>query len=75
MVGQIEMRVVDPDWTALPEGHVHDLLPVPGNKLQARLDMAQEILVTGRWSLEDHARAYVHVGTTSLKVKERSVKA
>ena len=47
MVGEVQVRVVDPDGPALPEGHEAQLLAEAGHEVQARLDVVAELEVGG----------------------------
>jgi hypothetical protein len=73
VVGEVEMRVVDPDGPTQGQRHEVDALPVAGNLRQLGPDTLDELLVRRRRPLEDRHRSHVHVADAVLEVQERRV--
>jgi hypothetical protein len=73
VVAGVEVRVVDPDRTPLPERRERELLAVAGNEGQAALELGDEVVVGRGGTVEDHAGADVHVGAALLEREERGI--
>ena len=70
VIGQVEVRVVDPDRPALVEGHERQPLPVAWNQMQPQADLVDQLGVRGRLALEHHAAGHVHVRGVPLEMQE-----
>ena len=70
VIGQVEVRVVDPDGTALVEGHERQPLPVARDQMQPQADLVDQLGVGGRLALEHHAAGHVHVRGIALEMQE-----
>ena len=70
VIGQVEVRVVDPDGTALVEGHERQPLSVAWNQMQPQADLVDELGVRGGFALEHHAAGHVHVRGVTLEMQE-----
>ena len=68
VVGGVEMWVVDPHRTSLPERHEGEALAIAGNEVQARLDRLDQLLVGRGRTLEDRASGDVHVRRIPLQM-------
>jgi hypothetical protein len=66
VVGESEMGVINPDWSALSERDFGDALAIFRNKVKPRFNMRPQCIPLRRWALEHHARCNVHVGTAAL---------
>jgi hypothetical protein len=75
VVARVEVRVVDPLRTALPERDVGELLAVARHDVQPVVDRAYEVLVRGRLAGEDEDRRDVHVRAARFEIQERGVQA
>ncbi len=70
MVIEIEVRVINPDWSALTEGNESQLLAKAGDQVKPRCDVVAELLVRGCRALEDDRRGDVHMGACPLHVQK-----
>ena len=69
----VEVGIVDPDRTALVEGHEGQSLPIAGNEVKPGDDLSDELVVVRRIPLEDHAPGHVHMGGVALQVQKGGV--
>lgn len=76
MIGQVELDVVNPDWSGNPSRRLTDPLPVPRRPRDPGADELQQTVVVEavRRRFENHDRPHVHRGGRFLKVQEGSVK-
>jgi hypothetical protein len=75
VVGEVELRVVDPAGATLGERDEAQLLAEPGHQVKPRRDVVAELVVAGRRTLEQRRRGDVHVRRPALQVQERGVEA
>jgi hypothetical protein len=75
MVGEVEVRVVDPHRAALAERHEREPLAVSRHQMKPPIQQLEQLVVGGRLTLEHGARRDVHVGAVALEVQERAVEA
>ncbi len=73
VVGEVEVRIVDPERPAGLDRREGELLPEAGDHVQAAAHVLEQVLVGRRRSLEDHDRADVHVRVGRLVRQERRV--
>ncbi len=73
VVVDVEAGVVHPERPAHLQWREGEPLAIPGDELQAGLELIHEVHARGRRPLEDHERAHVHVGRLLLLVQERCV--
>src|SRR5829696_4463474 len=73
VVGEIEFRIVDPEWPTGLDRRDGELLAEAGDEVQAALHVRQEVLVARRRALEDQDRAHVHMRARGLVREERRV--
>ena len=73
VVARVEVRVVDPDGTALAERDVRELLAIARHEVHPRLDRLDQLVVGGRVAVEDEDRRDVHVCAAALEVQESRV--
>src|ERR1700722_12417045 len=69
----VEVGIVDPDGTALVERHECEPLAIARHEVQAGHDLADELVVAGSLTVEQHAAGDVHVGSVALEVQKRAV--
>lgn len=70
VVGEIEVRVVDPDRPPLTEGHEPELLAEAGNAVQPGFDVVAKLEVGRGGPLEQRGRGDVHVRPIPLQMEE-----
>jgi hypothetical protein len=75
VVVEVEVRVVDPDGTALAEGDEAQLLAEARHQVQPRSDVFAEFFMGRRLALEDAGRGDVHMGARTLQVEEGGVQS
>ena len=75
VVGEVELRVVDPDGAPLVEGDEAQALAEARDEMQARGDVLAEVVVVRGRTLEDQGGGDVHVGRARLQMEKRGVKA
>jgi hypothetical protein len=73
VVVEVEVRVVDPDRTALAQRHERELLPVAGHEVEPALERLCHLGLLGRVALEQQDGRHVHVRAVVLQVEERSI--
>src|SRR5262245_5292379 len=73
VVVEVQVWVVDPNRATKPEGDETQLLPKARHQVKTRGDVVAELLVGGRWPLEQGRRGDVHVGGAVLEVEEGGV--
>ena len=73
VVGEVEVRVVDPHRPPELARHEPHLLAIPRQQRQLAGDQLDDLLVRRRRPLEDRARRDVHVGHAVLDVEEQPV--
>lgn len=71
----VELRIINPDGTALAERNEAKLLAKPGNQGQAHLNVPAKLPVSGGGAFEDQGRTHVHVRRTILNVEERRIES
>jgi hypothetical protein len=75
VVGEVQVRIVDPDRPALSKGHEAKLLTKAGHEVKSRLDVVPKLEVGRSRALEQRGRGHMHLGSIPLQVEERGVKA
>jgi hypothetical protein len=78
MTGEIEVRIVDPDWGTDAEREAPQPLAIARRPRHPPLDMRVELLEAGSPTIgrrrEHRSPAYVHVGGRRFDREERRVK-
>ena len=75
VVGEVELRIVDPFRTSLAKGHHAQLLAKPGHEVKPGRDVIAKLVVGRRRPLENGGRGDMHVRRTPLQVQKRRVEA
>ena len=75
VVGDVEVRVVDPHRTTLFERDERQPLAVARDEVQPRTDRVKQLFVGGRPAAEDGAAGDVHVRRAVLEMQEGTVEA
>ena len=73
VLGDLEVRVVDPHRGAHLQRRRGELLAQPGQQVQAAADVGDEVVVARRRALADHDRPDRHVAVRFLVGEERRV--
>ncbi len=73
VVGDLEVRGVDPEGPAQLQRREHDALAEARQQVQAAADVGEEVVVAGRLPLAHHHGADRHVAVPLLVRQERRV--
>ena len=73
VVGEVEVRIVDPQRTSGLQRRRGELLAVAGDQVQPAADVVGELVEVGRGPFEDQDPADVHVRGATLLMQERRI--